>query len=299
MTEYRCVATSVAAFIQQLAVSYVGRGYWFYVTGRVPDGKAPRDVDAKLVDRYGINISKWTRARRKPLGLANVQYLRHGRFFVLLATHGRHAFFEKERTSVRDARRVSVKYAGYSVSYRCGHPHVRIEQREYVRLREHLCDLARHRKPRDVAAALRAIQFEPYAPIRRQLLMLVRHANRVLAVRGMPRLPYTVVRLRRTVRPVFAPAPQPAVVEPVHIELQGLQVPLQGGAGGLAARSGPSHELGNIDTACARLAVVNPGLRFVQSGAERPLGETGGIAELPQDGRDGLVVVGMVGLDGH
>ena len=35
--DYRCAATSVGGFIQQLAVSYVGRGYWFYVTGVIPE----------------------------------------------------------------------------------------------------------------------------------------------------------------------------------------------------------------------------------------------------------------------
>ena len=38
---YRCVAASVAGFVQQLAVAYVANGYWFYVTGRVPDGRQP------------------------------------------------------------------------------------------------------------------------------------------------------------------------------------------------------------------------------------------------------------------
>jgi hypothetical protein len=37
---------------------------------------------------YKLDQSKWARARRKAKGLANVAYLRHGRFFVLLATEG-------------------------------------------------------------------------------------------------------------------------------------------------------------------------------------------------------------------
>ena len=40
---YRYEATSVAGFIQQLAVCYVGRGYWFYVTGTVPEHKDPAE----------------------------------------------------------------------------------------------------------------------------------------------------------------------------------------------------------------------------------------------------------------
>src|SRR5262245_44493132 len=96
VVEYRCAATSVAGFIQQLAVAYVGGGYWYYVTGSVPERKDPRVVDEKLVARYGIGLSKWARARRKQAGWASVQYIRHQRFFVLLATHGKHRFFEEE-----------------------------------------------------------------------------------------------------------------------------------------------------------------------------------------------------------
>src|SRR5262245_19846691 len=132
---YRCEATSAEGFVQQLAVSYLGSGYWFYVAGEIPAGKDPRRVDEKLVTRYEIDLSKWARARRKRAGLANLQYLRFGRFFVLLATHGAHRFFEEEAASVRDARRTPIRFRGYSVSHRGGHPHVRIEQGEYKRLK--------------------------------------------------------------------------------------------------------------------------------------------------------------------
>ena len=81
---YRCEAVSVEGFIQQLAVSYVGQGYYFYKTGWVPEGKDPGEVDRKLIDRYGVAVSKWTRASRKRACHANVQYIRHDRFFVLL-----------------------------------------------------------------------------------------------------------------------------------------------------------------------------------------------------------------------
>ena len=101
---YRCVATSVAGFVQQQAVAYVANGYWFYVTGRVPDHKDPATVDVKIIRQYGIAISKWTRTRRKRAGQANVQYLRYDRFFVILATHGTHPFFAAEAGRLRDIR---------------------------------------------------------------------------------------------------------------------------------------------------------------------------------------------------
>ena len=73
--------------------------------------------------------SRATRSRRKAAGLANVHYIRHRRFFVLAATCGKLAFFDEEAGSIRDVREVPVKFAGYSLSFRGGHPCVRIEDR--------------------------------------------------------------------------------------------------------------------------------------------------------------------------
>src|SRR5215475_6096161 len=98
--EYRCEATSVAGFVQQLAVAYVGRGYFFYVRGEIPERKDPRAVDEKLITKYGIAIGKTARARRKAAGFANVQYIRFRQSFVLLATPGKHRFFEEERSFI-------------------------------------------------------------------------------------------------------------------------------------------------------------------------------------------------------
>src|SRR5262245_13100660 len=132
---YRCDATSLAGFVQQLAVSYVANGYYFYVRGRVPDGKDPRAVDAKLVTRYGIDCSKFVRARRKQAGRANLHYLRYREVFVLLATPGEHAFFAEEAGQIRDARREPLKVLGYAIGVGGGRVSVRIERDEYKDLR--------------------------------------------------------------------------------------------------------------------------------------------------------------------
>jgi hypothetical protein len=90
--QYRCVAITVEGFVQQLAGCLLPHGYWFYVAGRIPPHKDPERVDAKLIARYGIDLSKRERARRKQRGYANLHYLRYERFFVLLATKGEHRF---------------------------------------------------------------------------------------------------------------------------------------------------------------------------------------------------------------
>lgn len=200
MAAYRCVATSIPGFVQQIAVQYLVHGYWFYVTGRIPERKDPEGIDRKLMEKYGIGISKWARARRRASGLAVLQYLRHDRFFVIMATHGRHAFFHEERDSVRDARRTPIKYGGYSISFRGGHPHVRIELRQYKLLKAVAIEVASGRDVGRLARFFRNLPFEPYAPVRRQLLNIARACQRVMRIPSANLPLHTLLRLRR--RPV-------------------------------------------------------------------------------------------------
>lgn len=199
MKHYRCEAKTVEGFIQQVAVSYLTHGYWFYVTGRVPERKDPSDVDAKLAVKYGINASKKERARRKLAGLANMQYIRHGRFFLLLATHGQHPFFEEEAGQFRDARHVAIKYAGYAISHRNGRVCVRIERNEYKRLKAWLVDLACRRSAEKLEAEFLGIPYVAYAPVRQQVLQVWRAVNRARKEAGYERLPVECVRWKRRI----------------------------------------------------------------------------------------------------
>ena len=218
--KYRCEATSVAGFVQQIACSYLQHGYWWFATGVIPQQKDANRVDVKLVDRYEIDLSEWRRARRKQLGYANIAYLRHGRFFVLLATQGHHDFFEAERSLIRDFRRVPLKFAGYSISYRRGgrtrrgepdpkwHAHVEIERQRYKELKAYFLDRATHRCVENLAREFRRIPYEPYAPVRRQLLNVLRAVNHVRKRAGYELLPPSVLRLRRRVVKPFEPLEQ-------------------------------------------------------------------------------------------
>lgn len=208
--QYQCQAANVEGFIQQLAVSYVSNGYFFYVAGSVPEGKDPLAVDAKLIERYGIGVTKWTRARRKRVGIASVQLLRFKRFFLLLATHGTHHLFEEEKSLIRDVRRVPVKCFGYSVSHRGGHVQVRIEREELKRLKAYFAELALHRKADTLAAELASLPFEPYAPVRRQLRAVLRLVNRSRRAAGFEAVPFEALRFRRRIVKPFRESSKPA-----------------------------------------------------------------------------------------
>jgi len=95
------VVTSREALVQVIATNLLTAGYRYYVVGRIPDGKDPQRVDAKLKAKYDLGLSRWQRARRKRAGSASVRYLRHGRLFVMLATEGKHRWFEDERSQIR------------------------------------------------------------------------------------------------------------------------------------------------------------------------------------------------------
>jgi hypothetical protein len=116
---------------------------------------------------------------------------------VLLATHGSHSFFTEEAGAIRDVRRVPIKVGGYAVSYRAGHPHVRIAQDEYTRLKSHLLDLSLRRSSETLAREFLRLPYELHAPVRRQLLNLHRAVNRERKMAGDELLPMTCLRLRR------------------------------------------------------------------------------------------------------
>lgn len=214
---YRCETQSVIGFVQQLASNYLPHGYWFYVTGVIPDGKDPCQVDQKLIAKYGIDLSRQARCRGKISGRANLHYLRHDRFFVLLATHGQHPFFAAEAERIRDARRTPIQFAGYSLCVRQGgflqkeegeeraapdtklRVRVQIARKQYRDLKAHFLDIAARRSSERLAAEFYNVPFEPYAPIRKQLLNLLRLANRTRQTAGLEKLPPTVLRYRREI----------------------------------------------------------------------------------------------------
>jgi hypothetical protein len=211
---YKCEADSPEAVVQLIAASYLRHGYYWYVTGTIPDRKDPREVDRKLIDKYDIDLSDWERSRRKKRGIAGVHYLRHDRWFILMATEGHHplkspASAGGEKEQLRDCRRVPIRFRGYSISYRRAgvtpkgasgpkwHAHVRIDQRTYLDLKAYFLDHACHRSPENLAREFSQIPFARYAPVRRQLLTLLRQVNDARDRIGFQRLPHTVLQLRR------------------------------------------------------------------------------------------------------
>lgn len=71
------------------------------------------------------------------------------------------------------------------------------------------CADKEHRSMESLASTFRSVPFEPYAPIRRQLLNLLRAVNKVRAAAGYDPVPAEILRLRRR---IVAP-----LIETVHV----------------------------------------------------------------------------------
>lgn len=205
---YQYVATSVAGFIQQLAVGYITKGYYFYVAGVIPAHKNPALTDRKILSAYGIEVSKWTRARRKKEGFANVHYLRFENFYVIIANHGLHPFFADEARRLRDIRKSPIAFKSYSIGCRrargggAWHASVRIHRERERELNSYYQKYASLRSVVELYGELRSLPFEPYAPVRNQLRSLLRKINRRRSVAGLEAVPESAIRqFRSPVRP--------------------------------------------------------------------------------------------------
>ena len=103
-------------YLLQQLVYLIGRGYYYYHVGYIETGKADKalKIDAKLIKKYNMDLSKDQRARRKKKKLVNFYYLRWHNIFVLLHTDGNldveidDSFFDI-RVKQTEANRLKVK----------------------------------------------------------------------------------------------------------------------------------------------------------------------------------------------
>lgn len=205
---YPCEATCLEGFVQRVVV-LAGCGYYWFVHGRIPDGKKPEAVDRKLIEKYGLALSEPQRYRRRRAGQASVQYVRFERTFVLLATRGEHRLWREERDQLRDLRRTPLRIGGYSISVRRDgsvyrrtgerrlRVSVRLDKATYLELRARFLELATCRRAETLASALYNLPYQPYAPVRLQVSAILRRVNDARKRAGYEPLPRSCVRFTR------------------------------------------------------------------------------------------------------
>ena len=207
--QYRYQVVNIDGFVEQL-VRYVNTGHYFYVTGRIPAGKSADKIDRKLLRRFSVAQPRWERARRKQAGFASVHYLRYEDRFILVATHGHHLFFEAHSAEqIQDCRRIGIKFGGYSIRRNCcqrtgkWHTLVRIDKPTCAALKAHLLELSLRRDQKSLEEEFHSICFQPYRPVREQLLAILRAVNRKRKAAGLSVLDYRCVRSRRRITKPF------------------------------------------------------------------------------------------------
>lgn len=123
----------------------------------------------------------------------------------MIATKGRHEFWQREAAVIKDIRRAPISFAGYSIGCRRGidrrwHASVRIHQDTYHEEKAYLLDIACQRSVTALVSELqRGLSFEPYAPVRRQSLNILRAVNKARATAGLEAIPHSCLRFRRRI----------------------------------------------------------------------------------------------------
>jgi hypothetical protein len=221
--EYKYEVTSLVGYLQRVATHLLPKGYYFFVQGTVPDRKDPAALDQKFLTKYDVAKSEGARRWRKSQGLGNVQYVRFERSWILLATHGDHAIREGEGDNLKDVRRVPIRIGDYSLTVKRGNylkkgrteesptpdgrwrVRVLIAREPYRELCAYFLSIACHRRADTLAEELSSLPYEPYAPVRKQLLKLLRLINAKRQASGYPKIPTTCLRFKRGILRAFEP----------------------------------------------------------------------------------------------
>jgi hypothetical protein len=212
MTPY--LVKSPRHLVQLLACNILNRGYLFYCTSWIPDGKDPLPIDARLLLIYSAHLPKEKQYRRRKAGLASVRYLRCGQLCVLLATKGQSPFFERE--AWKDVREVPLHIAGYSlrVAKDTGKVSVRIHAEAQRKMRREMTEKAAW-DVRYWEERILNIPFLAFSGVRDNVFALVRHLNACRKSLRKPPVEWKrCVRKRIKPEPVFLPTP-PEVDEAV------------------------------------------------------------------------------------
>jgi len=190
---YKPEVSSEEHFIKRVARDLIPHGYFFYVTGTIPTPKDVTKTDAKIISQYNITFSRSTRSRRRKEGLANVQYVRLGRFFVIIATHGKGAFFEMEK-GIQDLRNAPLNCGIYAIGLRKNKPLVWVTKKTYREKCTYFLDLAVHRTKKALESEFQAISWRSYQGVNLQKALLLQQVNQKRKTAGFELISPTYTR---------------------------------------------------------------------------------------------------------
>lgn len=211
--QYRYEAKDIDGLLSQLVRYIANGGHYFYIRVRVPDGKAPRVIAEKLLDRYAIRKSRWQRKRRHLKETASIHLLQYRELIVIILTRGKHeTFYQDHHSQVQDIRRTALKVFGYSVRYSFSEIEkrqkvfIRLDPKTYRRLTAHMLTIGVWDSYRDRVALEREfhrLPYQPYEPVFAQLVAIAKQVNKVRRRRGFDPIDLGCIKNKRRLGTVF------------------------------------------------------------------------------------------------
>lgn len=162
-------------FLRRIAIDYLRYGYFRYALREIPPNKDPLLVDRKILSVYGVTRCRTTRMRRRAKELANVQYVRLSRSFLLLATEGTHPVFDRLRSY--DFRTTPLHFHGYSIGILREKPCIMICRNEWERVKERFFRIGLHAKD-EVERKLNTLPYYRFPGVVRQKYALITAVNK-------------------------------------------------------------------------------------------------------------------------
>ena len=196
----------------QRAVVLAQKGYVYFLQGELRPGRDAGPTDRKLIEKSEAWATKDQRYVRKRGGRANAHYFRWDRIWVLMLTDGVHPMKERRaKERLRDLRNKDhspLLVGQYSLKLRRDstpegraagrfRASVRLNDRAYLALKSELLELSTRRSAETLAAKVFGLPHQPYAPVYRQILAIVKAMNARRKTAGYSPLPLSCVRFRR------------------------------------------------------------------------------------------------------
>jgi hypothetical protein len=224
--KYDCEMQTVEEFVGRIQ-RLVSRGYYFAYVGYLKPPKEPSKLDAKMAELWKLNKPEWQRAARNRGGESSVHYVRFGRRYVLLSTHGwanqkgrrqrrrpaeprQSGRFFHEYPGFLDLKDKGLKLFGYNIkstwSVKEGRrkTFVSLNRKTYRLMKASLLRKAtrpRYRSREAMEAVFWHLPVQWYGPVQGQMRTIVGATNRVRRRAGSSQLRITKC-VRRTLRPL-------------------------------------------------------------------------------------------------
>jgi hypothetical protein len=161
-------------FLRRVAIDYLRYRYFRYALREIPVDKDPLRIDEKILSVYSVTRCRTTRMRQRAKQLANVQYVRWKRSFLLLATEGNHPAFDRIRSY--DFRTTPLHFHGYSIGVLQKKPCIMVCRKEWEQVKERFLKIGLHAKS-EVERKLNILPYYHFPGVVRQQRALTAALN--------------------------------------------------------------------------------------------------------------------------